>query len=266
MQRCRYAALGLGVLIAGLSFAAVAPATAKVVTASHLYEHDGVVLEGYVAYDDSVAERAPGVLVIHQWMGLTDYERRRARMLAELGYVAFAADVYGRGVRPSNTDEARAEAGAYYGDRQLLRARVAAGLEQLRQHRRTDPTRMAAIGYCFGGGAALELARAGADLQGIVSFHGSLDTPLPADTVRAPLLVCHGAVDPHVGPEAVRGFIEEMEAAGADYQLIMYADAVHAFTQPAAGNDPSRGAAYNANADRRSWQHMQLFFDEIFAR
>jgi dienelactone hydrolase len=247
-----------------LAFAA--SANAAVVTRTVDYSHEGVALEGYLAYDDATAEARPGILIVHQWMGLTDNERMRARMLAEMGYVAFAVDVYGKGIRPSNMEEAAAEAGKYYGDRALLRNRIAAGLDVLRKQKLADPKRIAAIGYCFGGGGVLELARSGADIAGVVSFHGSLDTPNPEDAkaIRAKILVCHGAVDPYVKPEAVRGFLDEMEAAKVDYQMVLYAGAVHAFTQKAAGDDPSRGAAYNANADRRSWQHMQDFFSEIF--
>jgi dienelactone hydrolase len=205
-------------------------------------------------------------LVVHQWMGLTDNERMRARMLAELGYVALAADIYGQGVRPADTAGAAAEAGKYYQDRALFRGRLNAGLETLRRQPGVDAGKLAAVGYCFGGGGVLELARSGADLAGVVSFHGSLDTPLPAEqgAIKAAILVCHGAVDPYVKPEAVTGFVAEMEAVGADYQLIMYAGAVHAFTQVGAGDDPARGAAYDAAADRRSWRHMRDFLEEIF--
>ena len=206
------------------------------------------------------------MLVVHQWLGLTENEMMRARLLAELGYVALAADVYGQGVRPADTAGAAKEAGKYYGDRPLLRARVAAGLAELKKQPGVDATRSAAIGYCFGGGAVLELARSGADLRGVVSFHGSLDTPLPAakGQVVAKVLVCHGAVDPYVKPETVAGFVAEMEAAGVDYQFVMYAGAVHAFTQKGAGDDPSRGAAYNEAADRRSWVAMKEFLGEAF--
>jgi len=241
-------------------------AGAAVVTETVTYEHEGTTLEGYLAYDDVYQGQRPGVLVVHQWMGLTDYERMRARRLAELGYVALAADVYGEGVRPASTAEAREQAGKFYGDRALFRARLNAGLEQLRSHPLADPDRLAAIGYCFGGGGVLELARSGADLAGVVSFHGSLSTPDPADAenIRGSVLVCHGAADPHVPQEDVVAFVKEMEAAAVDYQLIEYGGAVHAFTQKGAGDDPSRGAAYDAKADRRSWQHMKLFFAEIF--
>lgn len=239
---------------------------ARLVTQTVAYTLEGVALQGFLAYDDASKGQRPGVLIVHQWMGLRDNERMRAEMLAGMGYVAFAADVYGAGVRPANATEASREAGKYFGDRALFRRRVAAGLAQLKQNPLVDPKRVAAIGYCFGGTGVLELARSGADLAGVVSFHGLLDTPNPADArhIRAKVLVCHGAADPYVKPEQFQGFIDEMEAAKVDYQLVAYGGAVHAFTQKAAGDDPSKGAAYNANANRRSWQQMQDFFAEIF--
>lgn len=247
---------------------ALGPALAqgKIVTRTVEYTQEGVVLEGYLAYDDAIAGKRPGILVVHQWMGITDHERERARMLAELGYVALAADVYGQGVRPANAQEAQAQAGKYREDPTLLRGRVAAGLAELKRNELVDAARCAAIGYCFGGGAVLELARSGADVKGVVSFHGSLDTREPAQpgAVKATILVCHGAADPHVKPESVDRFREEMEKARADYQFIAYSGAVHGFTQKSAGDDPSTGVAFNAVADRRSWQHMRDFFAELF--
>jgi dienelactone hydrolase len=267
MNRCIAATFRAVPFLAALAcLGLAATADAKIVTRTVEYRHDGTTLEGFLAYDDATDAVRPGVLVVHQWMGLSDNERMRAKMLAEMGYVAFAADVYGKGVRPANREEAAAEAGKYSGDRVLWRARVAAGLATLKGLELVDPTRVAAIGYCFGGGGVLELARSGADVAGVVSFHGSLDTPDPADArnIHCALLVCHGSVDPYVKAEAVAGFLDEMEAAHVDYQFIRYAGAVHAFTQKGAGDDPSQGAAYDANADRRSWQHMKDFFAEIF--
>jgi dienelactone hydrolase len=254
------------IAVTALLTMAAASSQARVVKETVEYELAGKKYEGYLAYDDAVKGRRPGVLIVHQWMGLTDNERMRAEMLARMGYTAFALDVYGKGVRPADTAEAAQEAGKYYGDRALFRKRLTAGLELLRGRDDVDRWRVAAIGYCFGGGGALELARSGVDIAGVVSFHGSLNTPDPADAknIKAKVLVCHGAADPHVKSDEVRDFVDEMEAAAVDYQLIMYAGAVHAFTQKGAGNDPSRGAAYNAAADRRSWRHMQEFFGELF--
>ncbi|MBD3220790.1 dienelactone hydrolase family protein [bacterium] len=253
------------VLICTLLTLSAGLAPAAVVTETVLYEHDGVTLEGYIAHDDATGEQRPGVLVVHQWMGLSDNERMRAEMLAELGYVALAVDIYGQGVRPENTDQAREQAMKYYGDRELYRGRLAAGLAELVDHRLVDARRTAAIGYCFGGAGVLELARSGADVRGVVSFHGNLDTTMPAERgeVAASVLVCHGAVDPYVPAEQVQAFLEEMETAAVDYQLMMYGGAVHAFTQKGAGDDPSRGAAYQATADRRSWRLMRDFFAEV---
>jgi dienelactone hydrolase len=230
------------------------------------YKQGDTTLEGFVAYDDAVQGKRPGVLVVHQWMGLTDYEKHRAEMLAQLGYVAFCADIYGKGVRPQNTAEAGAQAGKYKNDRQLLRARVNAGLDTLRQQPLVDSKRIAGIGYCFGGTTVLELARSGADVAGVVSFHGGLDAPDPADgkNIKCRVLVCHGADDPFSSPQDIAAFENEMRKGGVDWQLIKYGGAVHSFTQPMAGNDNSKGAAYNEKADKRSWETMKQFFAEIF--
>lgn len=239
---------------------------AEMVTKTIEYKDGDVTLEGFLAYDGSISGKRPGVLVVHEWTGLNDYARSRAQQLAELGYVAFALDMYGKGVRPANPQEASEQATKYRSDRQLMRRRAKAGLDVLLGQEMTDPARVAAIGYCFGGGVALELARSGAPLAGVVSFHGNLDTPDPADArnIKGKILVCHGGDDPHVPQEQVIAFQKEMRDAGVDWQMNIYGGAVHAFTNPAAGNDPSRGAAYNAEADHRSWQAMKDFFNEIF--
>lgn len=232
------------------------------------YEHDVTTLEGFHAYDDAVEGERPGVLIVHQWTGLTEYEKSRARQLAAMGYNVFALDIYGKGIRPQ-PPESGEYAGKYKGDRDLFRERLMAGLEVLKADERTDKARIAAIGYCFGGTGVLELARAGADIAGVVSFHGGLGAGegMKAEKggVKAKILVCHGAADPYVPDEEVVAFREEMHDAGADWQFIAYADAVHAFTQKMAGDDPSKGAAYQETADRRSWEHMKLFFDELFS-
>jgi dienelactone hydrolase len=232
------------------------------------YRHGETVLEGFLAWDDSLPGARPGVLVVHEWTGIGPYVKRRVDELARLGYVAFAADIYGKGVRPAGGAEAAKTASIYKDDRPLMRARAQAGFDVLRAHPLVDRARVAAIGYCFGGTTALELARSGAPLAGVVSVHGGLGTPLPADPggVKAAVLVLHGADDPFVPPEEVRAFEAEMRRAGADWRLVAYGGAVHSFTNPEAGSDPSRGAAYDARADRRSWRDMQVFFEEIFGR
>ena len=240
-------------------------APAKIVTQTVAYQHGGVTLEGYLAYDDARAGKQPGVLVVHQWMGLTDYEQNRAVMLAQLGYVAFCADIYGKGVRPQSIKDAGTEATKYKTDRALLRQRVQTGLEQLKGNPRVDSARVAAIGYCFGGTAVIELARSGAALNGVVSFHGGLDSPTPADgkNIQCKVLACHGGDDPFVPAKDLAAFEDEMRAANVDWRLIKYGGAVHSFTQPMAdGSLP--GAKYNERADRRSWLDMKNFFAEIF--
>jgi dienelactone hydrolase len=230
------------------------------------YKQGDATLEGFVANDDAAQGQRPGILVVHQWMGLTDYEKKRAEKLAQLGYVAFCADIYGKGVRPTSTQDAGTLAGKYKGDRQLLRARVNAALAALRQQALVDQKHVAAIGYCFGGTTVIELARNGADVAGVVSFHGGLDSPAPTDgkNIKCKVLVCHGADDPFESVQDMAAFENEMRSAGVDWQLIKYGGAVHSFTQPNAGNDNSKGAAYNERADKRSWEAMTQFFAEIF--
>jgi dienelactone hydrolase len=232
------------------------------------YKEGDAVLQGYLSYDPSIAGKRPAVLIIHDWLGVSEYQKSRAEQLAALGYIALAADIYGKGVRPANAQEASAAAGKFYADRQLYRARARAGLDFLMGRPEADPSRVAVIGYCFGGAGALELARSGAPLKGVVTFHGSLTTPTPADAknIKAKILVLHGADDPYVKQEDVKAFMDEMRNAGVDWQLVQYSGAVHSFTDKRAGNDNSKGAAYNEAADRRSWRAMRDFFDEVFAQ
>ncbi len=231
------------------------------------YKQGNTVLEGYMAYDDAIQGKRPGVLVVHEWNGLQSYVKKRTEQLAKLGYVAFAADIYGKGIRPKNPQESAAQAAIYRTSRQLMRARATAGLQVLQQNHLTDPKRIAAIGYCFGGGTVLELARSGADIAGVVSFHGNLDTPNPSDAknIKAKVLVLHGADDPIVPEEQVKAFKSEMQQANVNWRLISYPGAVHGFTNAESGNDPSKGVAYNEVADKQSWQAMRQFFAEIFS-
>ncbi len=256
----------LPLLLALTMVPAVGRATVK--TELVEYRQGDTVLQGWLAYDDAVKEKRPGVLLIHDWMGVTDHQKSQVEKLAALGYVALAADVYGKGVRPANATEAAAESGRLYKNPVLLRARARAGLDFLAGRPQVDATRLAATGYCFGGSGALELARSGAPLRAVVTFHGTLDALMPGtpDDLKASVLTLHGADDPFVKQENVKAFMDEMRAAKADWELIQYSGAVHSFTDPRAGTDNSKGAAYNATADRRSWEAMKDFLAERLAK
>lgn len=249
---------------AALFALAFSSAKAEIKESAVAYQAGDVACEGWHAYDSAKEGKRPAVLIIHQWTGVSENEKMRARLLAELGYNVFAADIYGKGVRPQ-PPAAGQEAGKYKGDRALYRARLKAALDVLRADERTDTSQIAAIGYCFGGTGVLELARDGAEVKGVVSFHGGLGTPTPADAknIKAEVLVCHGADDPFVPPAEVEGFHKEMKDAGVKYEFVAYPGAVHSFTQKAAGNDNSKGAAYNAAADEKSWQAMKEFFAKV---
>lgn len=254
-------------IAAVLTLGSVFAAQAQLHTKNVEYKDGDTVLEGYLAYDDSAAQgKRPGVLIVHQWKGLTDYEKERAEMLAKMGYVAFACDIYGKGIRPANPKAAGVEAGKYKLNRALLRQRVNAGLNTLKQNELTDDSRVAAIGYCFGGMGVIELARSGADVKGVVSFHGALDSPNPADgkNIKCKVLALHGADDPFVPAADIAAFENEMRENKVDWQLVKFGGAVHGFTEKEAGNDNSKGLAYNEKADQRSWKDMQDFFAEIF--
>lgn len=234
-------------------------ANAKIRSETVEYKHGDTVLEGYAAWDSNPAVKTrPAVIVVHEWKGLGDYAKKRADQLAAMGYYAFAADIYGKGVRPKDHEEAGKTAGLYRKDRTLMRARIQAAVDLVKARKVVDPSKVAAIGYCFGGTTVLELARSGADVVGVASFHGALDTPTPAEPgkVKASVIVFHGADDKHVNP-AVPGFMDEMRKAGADWQFVAYGGAVHSFTVPDAGNDPSKGSAYDPKADARSWTALQ---------
>lgn len=228
------------------------------------YKEGNTVLEGYLAMPEKITGKVAGVLVVHDWTGVGPYVKRRADELAKMGYVAFAADIYGKGVRPQ-PPEAGQVAGKFKSDRKLLRARAIAGLDYLKSNEFVDTKKTIAIGYCFGGTTVLELARSGADVSGIVSFHGGLDSPTPEDgkNIKTKVLVLHGADDPYVPEKDITAFQKEMRDNKVDWQMIYYGDAVHAFSLTEAGNKKETGAAYNELADKRSWEHMKLFFHEI---
>ncbi len=227
------------------------------------YTHGETVLEGYLAYDDAIEGKRPGVLVVHEWWGLNEYTKMRTEQLAGMGYIAFAVDMYGKGKATKDPKQAMEWAG-HIRTNQLMRDRAKVGLDVLLANDMVDPKRVAAIGFCFGGTTVLELSYTGMDVVGVVSFHGGLTAPKPEDTIKAKVLVLHGAEDPNIKSEDIAAFQEAMREAGADWQMVYYGGAVHSFSNPEAGNDKSRGAAYDEKAAMRSWKHMQVFFEEIF--
>lgn len=230
------------------------------------YEEGDTKMEGYLVYDEAQKTKRPGVLVVHDWMGIGEFSKQKAEQLAELGYVAFAADIYGVGNRPENSDEAAKISDEFKKNRKKLRARVQAALKVLQDEEMVQDDKIAAIGYCFGGTTVLELARSGANVAGVVSFHGGLNSPTPEDAkqIKGKVLVLHGADDPMVPAEEVAAFQKEMHEAKVDWQLVSYGNAVHCFTYPDAAKYGLEGAAYHALADKRSWKAMKVFFKELF--
>lgn len=258
MKLSFFSGLSALILVPGAMFGAIVEKPLE-------YKVGDLVCEGWQAYDDATATKRPAVLIVHQWTGVSDHEKASARKLAELGYNVLVADVYGKGIRPQPPESGK-EAGKYKADRALLRTRVQGGLTVLAKDSRTDATKIAAIGYCFGGTAVIELARSGASVKGVVSFHGGLDSPAPADgkNIKGKVLALHGADDPFVPVKDVAAFEKEMKDGGVDYKLVQYPGAVHSFTQVSAGNDNSKGAAYNEAADKASWEEMKAFFKRLF--
>ena len=229
------------------------------------YKHGDVVLEGWLAYEKGATGKRPGVIIVHEWKGHGPYARMRAEEVAKLGYVAFAIDMYGKGVFAKDHVEAGQLAGVFQKDRKLMRERAAAGLERLKKVELVDPKKIAAMGYCFGGTTSLELVRGGYDIVAAASFHGGLGTPAgsEAKATKAKVAVFHGAADKHVPPEQVAAFQDEMTKAGADWFLVSFGGAMHSFTVKEA-NDPEHGMAYNEAADKRSWEMLKTFLAEAF--
>jgi dienelactone hydrolase len=244
----------------------VTGAIAAVKTETVEYKLGSQTLKGFVAYDDAVTVKRPGVLVVPEWWGLDDYAKARAQQLAELGYVAFAADYYGDGKTTTQANDAAAMATPVRSDPGKFRALGEAALKELKARPEVDPQKVAAIGYCFGGAAVLELARGGGDVLGVVSFHGALATQAPAKVgaVKAKVLACHGADDPMVKPEEVAAFMSEMKEAAVDYSIIAYGGAQHSFTNTRADSHNIPGIKYDEKADKRSWEAMKVFFAELF--
>ena len=230
-----------------------------------LYKDGEASLKGYFVKAQSASGKAPGVVIIHQWMGLSDHEKAVAGKLAALGYNALAADIYGVGHMPASQQEAGKEAGKYKEDYILFQSRIKAAIAELVKLG-ADPDKIVVIGYCFGGTGALEAARGDLPVKGVVSFHGGLkkDEVRAVGKIGAKVLVLHGADDASVSKTDIDNFQQEMKAGAADWQMVWYANAVHGFTQKAAGNDNSKGVAYNEKADQRSWEHLLDFLGEVF--
>lgn len=239
---------------------------AEVQSKAIAYNDEGTTLTGYLFWDDALSGRRPGILVVHEWWGLNDYAKERARMLAELGYVAFAADMYGGNRITDQREQASEWMQEITADVDLWRQRASLGLAQLQASDLVDTDRIAAIGYCFGGGTLLQMAYGGTDVKGIVSFHGSLPAA-PAEVkgkIQPRLLVLHGQADSFVAPEVVANFQNALEAAGANWEMDLYGGARHGFTNPHAGDYGMENLKYDAQSDTRSWQRMQVFFNELF--
>lgn len=246
------------------------PLLAEVVTVELNYRHGDTEMHGMLAYDDTSQEARPGILVVHEWWGQNEYPRERARELAALGYTALAVDMYGDGQTAAHPEEAGKFASAVSGNLPLARARFEAALAALREQPTVADDKIAAIGYCFGGGVVINMARLGTDIDGVVSYHGSLATSNPAapGDVRTRVLVFNGAADPLVTSEQIEAFKREMDAAGADYEFVNYPGALHGFTNPGADKKAEEFGlplAYDPKADKDSWERTQAFFKQIFA-
>lgn len=264
MIRMKHSLVGVAALLLMAS-----AASAEVRTEEITYDVNGQSFTGYLAYDDAVSEKRPGVLVVHEWWGRNDYARKRAEMLAELGYTGFALDMYGSGKVADHPDDAKAFMQEVTSNMDAAEQRFEAAKEVLASHQTVDADRIAAIGYCFGGGVVLHMARTGADLDGVVSYHGMLGTKTPAQpgAVKAKVLVFTGGEDPFVPNEQVQAFKDEMEAAGADLRVVVYPKAKHSFTNPAAdaaGAEFNMPLAYDEDADENSWKLTKGFFTDIF--
>lgn len=256
--------LNLVCIVFALAFSFVAKA--QTLTSKAIEYGTQEKYSGYLVYPKTVKASTPAILMVHNWMGVTDETKKQADRFAKLGYIVFAADVYGKDIHPKDSKEAGALAGKYKADRKLLREHLTLALDELKKQKNVDASKVVVAGYCFGGTAALELARAGAPVTGVITFHGGLDSPTPADgkNIKGKVLALHGAIDPFVSPADVNAFEDEMKNNHVDYQLVKYSDTVHSFTEVGAGTDNSKGAAYNASSDRRSFLAAENFLTEVF--
>lgn len=242
--------------------------TASIKEETVSYTADGVTMKGFVAYDENIKGKRPAVVIVHEWWGLNDYIRMRARKLAELGYIAFAADLYGDGKVAANPTDAQNFTAPFYKNPGLAKTRLEAAIKKMKEYPQTDQANIAAIGYCFGGFVVLNSAKLGTDIKGVVSFHGGLGgAPVDKFLLKARVLVCHGASDKFVSQHDVDLFKHQLDSIGADYTFKIYANATHAFTNPDAtkiGKEFNMPIEYNADADRDSWNDMKTFFSRIF--
>jgi dienelactone hydrolase len=257
--------LPLALALALLALGPVTPAGAAIQSEEMTYSQDGTELHGVLYYDDAVTEPVPGILVVHEWWGLNDYAKSRAMDLAGLGYVAFALDMFGEGKTTTHPEEASQWSAALMSDQAQAAARFNAAYDLLKQNSRVDGKKIGAIGYCFGGSVVLTMAMQGADLAGVVSFHGGLpQEPAKKGKVKAQILVCHGGSDPFATDEQVQTFMDHLKESGANWEMIIFGGAKHSFTNPQAGKFGIEALAYNKEADIRSWEAMSNFFAEIF--
>jgi dienelactone hydrolase len=247
---------------------ASAPATAEIKTETVTYKVGDTTFKGFLVYDDSSKDKRPGVMVVHEWWGVSSYERKRAEQLARLGYVALAVDMYGEGKHTEHPKEAAQMAGMVRKDKKDWFERGQAGLKVLRDHPLVDSKKLAAMGYCFGGSTALHLAHNGADLAAVASFHGALPMPSEdeAKSIKAKVLICHGSLDKFIPEETIQKFRAAYDQAKVDYELAYFGGAVHSFTVRDADKRGVAGLAYNEAADRRSWQMMKNLFEEAFGK
>jgi dienelactone hydrolase len=253
-------------LVAAVVLALAAQAQAAVQTKTVTYKSGDTQLKGFLAWDDAAEGKRPGVLVVHEFWGLNDYAKKRAEQLAKLGYVAFACDMYGDGKSTEHPQEAAKMAKMVRENQDEWRARALAGLEVLKKNEHVDPDKLAAIGYCFGGSTVQQLAYTGTPgLKAVVSFHGALvvATPEQSKAVKTKMLICHGADDKFIPEKTVKEFRAALDDAKVPYEFIAYPGAVHSFTVPGAGNDNSKGTAYNKEADQQSWASMQKLFKQV---
>jgi dienelactone hydrolase len=241
-----------------------AAAKAAVQTKEVTYQHDGLECKGFLAWDDAAEGKRPGVLVVHEWWGLNDYARERAKKLAQLGYVAFAADMYGEGKVAEHPKEAGEMATKVRSNVEDWRKRAITALEVLGSQPQCDKTKLAAIGYCFGGSTVLQLAYSGADVKAVVSFHGALPTASEDDAkqIKSAILVCNGADDKFIPEKAIQSFREALDKAGVKYDFVSYPGAVHSFTVKDADKHNNPGMKYNKEADEDSWKRMQQLFED----